>query len=515
MTKTFLDLRVLCAIFALWSFDAVARFLPVNGGMANQQTVITTAATTTTAVATSNQVYVFEGTQAQTFQLPNATKLPIDWWYSIINNSTGSVTVKDGSGATIKTLLGGEPGHIQMSARGNSAGTWKIWPSVAQSNLFFKPDFISFSNGVPSSGFPIKTNAFGLLDFTFFGASLPLTTKGDILSFSTSADRFPVGSDGLCLLADSTQTFGIKWASCVSGSSVASISVASANGLNGSSSGGSTPVLTLGTSITGILKGNGTAISAAVSATDYAPATVGSSILKGNGAGGFSNASSGTDYEVPLTFSTGLTRTVNTVTVNSSQSIATLSNLTTNGYVRTSGGGGTLNVDTPSTAYVTLYETIATTLGDLTYGGASGTPTRLAGDTSNTKKFLTTQSSSAVAAAPSWGTIATSDVVLPTTSAIPAGANVAIDWNILVGQGGAYTRTLAANTTFTFTNPKAGQTIVASVTNTASNFTVTWSDARLKWSGGTTPTQTVGAKTDVYTFIFDGTSIYGSVIQNF
>jgi hypothetical protein len=36
-------------------------------------------------------------------------------------------------------------------------------------------------------------------------------------------------------------------------------------------------------------------------------------------------------YEVPLTIGTGLTRTTNTLTVNTSQNIATLFNLTSNG----------------------------------------------------------------------------------------------------------------------------------------------------------------------------------------
>jgi hypothetical protein len=54
--------------------------------------------------------------------------------------------------------------------------------------------------------------------------------------------------------------------------------------------------ITLKTTVVGLLKGNGTALSAAVSGTDYAPPTSGVSILKGNGAGGFSNAVSGTDY---------------------------------------------------------------------------------------------------------------------------------------------------------------------------------------------------------------------------
>jgi hypothetical protein len=57
------------------------------------------------------------------------------------------------------------------------------------------------------------------------------------------------------------------------GGSVTAVSVVSANGLAGTSSGGATPALTLSTSITGVLKGNGTAISAAVAGTDYVTPT--------------------------------------------------------------------------------------------------------------------------------------------------------------------------------------------------------------------------------------------------
>lgn len=51
-----------------------------------------------------------------------------------------------------------------------------------------------------------------------------------------------------------------------------------------------------GTSITGLVKGNGaSAPTAAISGTDYAPATTGTSILKAS-SGGFANAVAGTDY---------------------------------------------------------------------------------------------------------------------------------------------------------------------------------------------------------------------------
>lgn len=72
---------------------------------------------------------------------------------------------------------------------------------------------------------------------------------------------------------------------------VTSVSVATANGFSGTvATASSTPAITMQTTVTGLLKGNGTAISGATSGTDYAPATSGSSALKGNGSGGFSTA---------------------------------------------------------------------------------------------------------------------------------------------------------------------------------------------------------------------------------
>jgi hypothetical protein len=66
--------------------------------------------------------------------------------------------------------------------------------------------------------------------------------------------------------------------------------------------------VTLKTTVTGIIKGNGTALLPAISGTDYAPATSGVSILYGNGAGGFSN----------VTIGSGLTFTGGTLTSLSS-----------------------------------------------------------------------------------------------------------------------------------------------------------------------------------------------------
>ena len=82
------------------------------------------------------------------------------------------------------------------------------------------------------------------------------------------------------LSADRTWTVG----------SVTSVSIVSANGFAGTvATATTTPAITISTSITGLLKGNGTAISAAVSNTDYLP--VASPIFTGtlsSGAGAIS-----------------------------------------------------------------------------------------------------------------------------------------------------------------------------------------------------------------------------------
>jgi hypothetical protein len=130
------------------------------------------------------------------------------------------------------------------------------------------------------------------------------------------------------------------------GGTVTSVSVVSANGFAGTvATSTTTPAITLTTTITGILKGNGTAISAAVSGTDYAPATSGTSILYGNGAGGFSNVTVGTG----LTFATGTLSTSGTVTTNAPVTkTANFSVASTDTWLINNKTGSTCTVTLPS-----------------------------------------------------------------------------------------------------------------------------------------------------------------------
>jgi len=76
-------------------------------------------------------------------------------------------------------------------------------------------------------------------------------------------------ADGTANQALVTDGAGVLSFASTGTGTVTAVSVASTNGFAGTSSGGATPALTLSTSITGVLKGNGTAISAASAGTDY------------------------------------------------------------------------------------------------------------------------------------------------------------------------------------------------------------------------------------------------------
>jgi len=139
----------------------------------------------------------------------------------------------------------------------------------------------------------LTANVSGTLPIANGGTNATATPTAGAVAYGTgSAYAFTAaGTAGYIL--QSNGSGAPTWVAASTGT-VTAVSVATSNGFAGSSSGGATPALTLSTTVTGVLKGNGTAISAAVSGADYAPATSGTSILYGNGSGGFSNVTVGT-----------------------------------------------------------------------------------------------------------------------------------------------------------------------------------------------------------------------------
>lgn len=137
-------------------------------------------------------------------------------------------------------------------------------------------------------------------------------------------------------------------------------------------------------------------------------------------------AAAGTDYEVPLTFSTGLTRSTNTITVNTTQNITNLSNLTTNGFVKTSAGTGTLSIDTNT--YLTGNQTISLT-GNVTGSGTTSIATTIPNSTITYAKMQNVSGNSLLL-----GSSATGGGAAP--SEITLGTNLSMSGSTLNAAGG-------------------------------------------------------------------------------
>ena len=251
---------------------------------------------------------------------------------------------------------------------------------------------ILYGNG--SGGFSSVTIGTGV---SFAGGTLSATGSGGTVTSVTGTA--PVVSSGgatpaISMAAASSTVNGYltstDWTTFNSKGSgtVTSASVVSANGFAGTvATATTTPAITISTSITGVLKGNGTAISAATSGTDYAPATSGSSILYGNGSGGFSNVTIGSG----LSFSTG------TLSASGSSGVTSF---------QTSLSG--LTPSTASTGVVTLAGTLGITSGGTGQATATAAFNALApSQTSNTGKFLKTDGTNT-----SWSTLPSSLLIL-------------------------------------------------------------------------------------------------------
>ena len=151
----------------------------------------------------------------------------------------------------------------------------------------------------------VVTNADGVSGSPTIGlASNPIIpgTGGVTVPSGTSVQR--AGGNGAFRYNTNTNLFegymSGSWSSFITtaiSGTVTSVNVVSANGFAGIvADPNTTPAITLTTSVTGLLKGNGSAMSAAVAGTDYLAPPSGTALLKAASGGALANAISGTDY---------------------------------------------------------------------------------------------------------------------------------------------------------------------------------------------------------------------------
>ena len=223
--------------------NAIARFNGVTGKLI-QNSVVTindtgaTTGVTTFAASTSVTTPIVQASNSAGLSLKNAS---------------GTTQMSVGAG-------GGDNMSINVSTNLNGANAQIDISPTGTGHVHIKPS--------GTGSIEIAPTNVGTIDNMTIGATTAKNANFVDLSVTgTLSFDAAQGTAGQVLTSAGTGATP-TWTTPTIGT-VTSVSVVSANGLAGTSSGGATPALTLSTTISGILKGNGTAISAAVVNTDY------------------------------------------------------------------------------------------------------------------------------------------------------------------------------------------------------------------------------------------------------
>lgn len=110
-------------------------------------------------------------------------------------------------------------------ADGIPTGSSAITPANGSLWIGNGTNFIPFAIGTNGQVLKTNTGATNKLEWGMAGASSPLTTKGDVYTYSSADARLAVGTNGQVLSADSSATTGLKWIDATGTGTVTSVAL--------------------------------------------------------------------------------------------------------------------------------------------------------------------------------------------------------------------------------------------------------------------------------------------------
>jgi hypothetical protein len=150
---------------------------------------ITAAAGTTILTNASAAWQQVVGTTTQTIQLPVATTLYKGLAFTIANNSTGAVTIKDNASTTLDTTVTGGTSILVLTDNGTSAGTWRAYSYI--------PATYDFSTTTANFGGATITNALWngtTIASGYGGTGLTTFSAANNALYSTSSSALAAGT---------------------------------------------------------------------------------------------------------------------------------------------------------------------------------------------------------------------------------------------------------------------------------------------------------------------------------
>jgi hypothetical protein len=256
---------------------------------------------TNTSTSVINEIALFADTAGKTFKRSTGSGIALltSGVLSAVTAPAGAIVgTTDTQALTNKDLTGA--GNTFPTLNQNttgSAATWTTARNLAGNSVNGSAN-VAFSNKFIVQG----TTDAGLSAAQFLGSLatglVKNTTSTGVLSIAAAGTDYvtPTGTE---VLTNKTISGSSNTLTNIGTGSLTSSAITIA-GTSTSLGGSITQDTITGLSATGLVKRTAAnTLAVATPGTDYAPATSGSAILKGNGAGGFSAAAAGTDYLTP------------------------------------------------------------------------------------------------------------------------------------------------------------------------------------------------------------------------